>query len=82
MCLIFNTYQKLIKGTTKLYFMNYSRVVIILFSTGLQKSAFSTYSFGKTRGSSFYVLVFCVSVSLHFCFWIFVVLHYVLNSIS
>ena len=31
-----------IKGATKLYFMYYSCVVIILFSTGLYKSAFST----------------------------------------
>ena len=56
-----------------MYFMHYSRVVIILFSTGLYKSAFSTYSFGKTRFSFFYVLVFRVSVSL--CFCISVVLH-------
>ena len=32
------------KGATKLYFMYYSGVVIILLSTGLYKSAFSTYS--------------------------------------
>ena len=56
------------KGAMKLYFMYYSRVVIILFSTGLYKSAFSTYSFGKTRFSSFCVLVFRVSVSLGFNF--------------
>ena len=43
-------------------------VVIILFSAGLYKSAFSTYSFGKTRFSSFCVLVFRVSVSLTFNF--------------
>ena len=43
-------------------------MVIILFSTGLYKSAFSTYSFGKTRFSSFCVLVFRVSVSLAFNF--------------
>ena len=36
--------------------------------TGLYKSAFSTYSFGKTRFSSFCVLVFRVSVSLAFNF--------------
>ena len=41
------------KGATKLYFMYYSRVVIILFSEGLCKSAFSTCSYGKTRFSSF-----------------------------
>ena len=52
------------KGATKLYFMYYLRVVVILFSTGLCKSAYSDFSFGKTRFSSFCVLVFCVSVSL------------------
>ena len=31
------------KGATKLYFTHYSCMVIILFSTGLGKSAFSTY---------------------------------------
>ena len=56
------------KGATKLYFMFYFRVVIILFSTGLYKSAFSTYDFGKTSFSSFCVLVFRVSVSLGFNF--------------
>ena len=56
------------KGAMKLYFMYYSRVVIILFSTGLYKSAFSTYSFGKTRFSSFCVLVFRVSASFAFNF--------------
>ena len=55
-----------LKGATKLYFMHYVRVVIILFSTGLCKSALSTYSFGKTRFSSFCVLLlaFRASVSL------------------
>ena len=62
-------------GATKLYFMYYSRVVIILFSTGLEKSAFSAYSFGFCQ-----CFFFRVSVSLCFCF--FVVLHYVLNSMS
>ena len=46
-----------------MYFIYYSRVVIILFSTGFYKSAFSTYSLGKTR--SFFLLVF------FFCFCIF-----------
>ena len=41
-------------------------VVIILFSAGLYKSAFSAYSFGKTRFSCFCVLVFRVSESLPF----------------
>ena len=49
-------------------FMYYLRVVIILLSTGLCKSAFSTCCFGKTKFSSFYVLVFRVSVSLAFNF--------------
>ena len=57
-----------LKGATKLHFMHYSRVVIILFSAGLCKSAFCTYSFGKTRFSSFYVLVFHDSISLVFNF--------------
>ena len=48
--------------------MYYFRVVIILFSTGLYKSAFSTYDFGKTSFLSFFVLVFGVSVSLGFNF--------------
>ena len=52
------------KGATKMYFMYYSRVVSTLFSAGLHKSAFSTYSFDKTRFSSFFV-----SVSLAFNFW-------------
>ena len=47
------------------------RVVIILFSTGLYKSAFSSYSFGKNRFSSFCVFVFYVSVSLVFIFYFF-----------
>ena len=33
--------RRWLKGVTKLYLMHYSRVVIILFSTGLYKSAFS-----------------------------------------
>ena len=60
--------KKFVKGATKLYFMYYLCVIIILFSMGLYKSAFSTYSFGKTRFSSFCVLVFRVSVSLAFNF--------------
>ena len=52
------------KGATKLYSMYYSRVVIILCSADLYKSAFSTYYFGKTRFLFFCVLVFRVSVSL------------------
>ena len=37
-----------LKGFTKLHFMHYSRVVIILFSTALFNSVFCIYSFGKT----------------------------------
>ena len=51
-----------------MYFMYYWRVVIVLFTMGLYKSAFSTYSFRKARFSSFYVLDFRVSVSLAFNF--------------
>ena len=57
-----------IKGATELYFMYYFRVVIILFSTGSYKSAFSTYNFGKTSFSSFCVLVFRVFVTFVFNF--------------
>ena len=32
------------KGATELHFMHYSRVAIILYSTELYKTAFSTYS--------------------------------------
>ena len=38
----------LFKGATKLCFWHYLHVVIILFSTGLYKSALSTYCSGKT----------------------------------
>ena len=56
------------KGATNLYFMYFFPVVIILFSTDLYTSAFSTYDFGKTSFSSFCVFVFRVSVSLAFNF--------------
>ena len=49
------------KGSTKLYFIHYLHVVIVLFSTGLYKSVFSVYSFGK--------LTFCLSM-----FWFFMFL--------
>ena len=42
-----------IKGATKLFFMHYSWVVIILFNTGLYKLPFSIDSFEK--------LAFCLS---------------------
>ena len=56
------------KGATKLYFMHYLRVLIIFCGTGLYQSAFSTYSFIKTRFSSFSVLVFHVSISVVFSY--------------
>ena len=71
--------MSIFKGATELYFMHYSRVVIILLSTGLYKSAFSTYSFGKARFSSFSILVFHVPISLVF---IFPVLCFEFNVIS
>ena len=58
-----------IKGALKLYFMYYLRVVSVLFSTGLYKCAFSTYSFGKTRFSSFVCLYLWVLIfSFPLCF--------------
>ena len=66
---LFFTY--VIKGATKLYFMHYLRVVIILLSKGFYKSAFSAYSLGKTRFSSFWVLDFHISISLDFSFYFF-----------
>ena len=59
------------KGAKKLYFMYYLREVTVLFGKGLYKSAFFTYSFGKTRFSYFCVLVFRVSVSLAFNFYFY-----------
>ena len=49
-----------IKRAAKLYFTHYSYVVIILFSTGLQKSALSTNSFGKL-----FLRVLCFLPVLH-----------------
>ena len=49
----------------KFYFIYYSCEVIIFFSTGLYKAAFSAYYFGET---SFWSLVFRVSVFLGFNF--------------
>ena len=48
-----------IEEATKLYFMHPSCIVIILFNTDLQKSAFSIYSFKK--------LVSCLSMLYGFC---------------
>ena len=67
--LLFLPQQDFVKRATKSYFMYYLRVLIILFSTGLYRSAFSTCSFGKTRFSSFCVLGFRVSVYLAFNFY-------------
>ena len=53
------------KGATKLNFMLYSHVVIILFRTGLYKSSFSPYSLCKTRFSCFCVLAFHTLFSLY-----------------
>ena len=55
------------KGSAKLYFVYYSRVVIILFSAGLYKSAFSIYSFNKTG-----FLSFCVWFFVFPCLWFLV----------
>ena len=49
-------YYEQLQEATRLYFKHYSCVVIILFNTGLYKSAYSTYSFGK--------LTFSLSLSL------------------
>ena len=51
--------------------MHYSRVAIILFSTELYKTAFSTYSFGFF---AHFGLIFCVSISFRFLVFIFSVL--------
>ena len=67
--LFYRTPPVFFKGAKKLHFMYYLREVTILFSTGLYKSAFFTYSFGKTRFSYFCVLVFRVSVPLAFNFY-------------
>ena len=63
---LFNFY--FVKGFTKLYFMHCSHKVVLFFNTGLSKSAFYTYSFGKYRFSFFCVLFFRVSISLVFSF--------------
>ena len=52
--------ENTIKGAKKLYFTHYSCVVIILFNTGLLKSAFSSDSFGKLVFSLFALFVFSV----------------------
>ena len=52
-------FLKLRKRATNYYFTYYSYVVIILFNTGLYKSAFSTDSFEK--------LVVCISAFFASC---------------
>ena len=42
-----NPWNITFKRAMKLHFIHYLHVVIVLFSTGLYTSAFSTYSFGK-----------------------------------
>ena len=70
-CFLHKPATVFLKRTTKLYFMYYSRLVSILFSKDLYMSAFSTYSFGKTRFSSFvflylWLLIFSVAVCFEF----------------
>ena len=60
-----DTFLLLKRATKKLYFMYCSCVVIILFSPGLYKAAFSTYSLVKLVLHHF---VFRVSLSLAFNF--------------
>ena len=64
-----------IKGDTKLYFTHYSCVVIILFNTGLCRSAFSTISFRKLV---VYLSVLPVFFALSQMFWT-KILKYVLS---
>ena len=58
--LLFALNRSSFKGTTKLYFTHYSCAVIILFNTGLSKSAFSTYLFRKLVVLSY--CTFCVYI--------------------
>ena len=55
--------------------MHRSLMVIILFNMVKYKSAFSAYSFRKSRYLSFCVLVFQVSISLVFSCFLFCVLN-------
>ena len=68
---------------TRIFTYN-SRMLIILFSTGLYiyKSAFSSYFFSKTRFLSFCVLVSLVPIPLVFYFLFFSVLCFEFNFIS
>ena len=60
------------KGAAKLHFLYYSRVVIILFSKGLCKSVFSTYSFVN--------LGYCLAVFLCFFFVLYFEFNVVLKD--
>ena len=74
LCFEFNI---IFKGATKLYYMHYSRVVIILFSKGLCKSAFSILLVKLGfRHSGFWFFVFFVLV------FRFSILHFEFNIIS
>ena len=55
--------SKYFKGATKLYFAYYSCMVIIFYNTGVYKSAFFTYYYGKLvfRFSVFYVFMSVLS---------------------
>ena len=64
-----------LKGATKLYFTHYLCAVIILFSTGLYKPAFSTYSFGKLVFASFWAFLCFLPVM----YWIWCYLHKLCN---
>ena len=62
---------KVVKGATKLYFMQFLRVVIVLFGKGLYKSSFSTQIFMIKLGFllsvfSFLMLLFLKVFSFYF----------------
>ena len=48
------------REATKLHFMHFSCMVIILFNTDLRKSAFTIYSFKKVVFRLFVFYVFCL----------------------
>ena len=50
------------KGATKMYFVHYLRVVMILLSTAICKTVFSPYHFIKLVFLFSCILIFCVSV--------------------
>ena len=56
-----------VKGTTKLYFVRCCRVVIVFFSRGLYKTAFSTYCVDKTSFLFSSFLCFGFSCFYFFC---------------